>query len=146
MILVVGLNALVLAQDKPIQTTPTTTPEKIVKPAPTAISQKAAPAKEAVTIAPVKEKSAQMAKEEMPKAMPMRPGMHKNAANMIGVCSCGMTFEPTAATKYFTYNTKEYATCSDHCFQNAEKDPAAAVKKIDSNIAKIMSPPMHEMK
>jgi hypothetical protein len=141
MILVAGLSVLVMAQDKPVPTTtPTTTPERVVKPAVT--GEKAVPVKEVVKTAPVKEKAVQTAKEEKPKAMPIRPGLHKNAANMVGVCSCGMTFTPSATTKYFAYNGKEYGTCSDGCYENDIKDPAGAVKKIDENMAKMMSPAM----
>jgi hypothetical protein len=139
-ILVAAFNSLVLAQDKPVQTTPTSTPEKVVKPIKDATGATAAPANEKIKLAPIKMKTEQAPKGEKPEGMPIRPGLHKPAANMLAVCSCGMLIKPTAATKHFTYADKEYDVCSDYCLENAQKDPAAAVKTIDANMEKVMNP------
>jgi hypothetical protein len=138
-ILVAAFNSLVLAQDKPVQTTPTTTPAKVVKPVKDAVGNPA-PVKTEIKTAPIKMKTEQAPKGEKPEGMPIRPGLHKPAANMLAVCSCGMLIKPTAATKHFTFGDKEYDVCSDYCLQNAEKDPAAAVKAIDANMANVMNP------
>jgi YHS domain-containing protein len=150
-ILVAAFNALVLAQDKPVQTAPTTTPEKVVKPAikpaKDAAGEKAAQVKTEVKTAPavmktmpIKEKADETGKSEPPKGMPIHPGLRKPAANMLAVCSCGMLIKPTAATKHFTYADKEYDVCSDYCLENAQKDPAAAVKTIETHMAAVMNP------
>jgi hypothetical protein len=136
-ILIAGFNSLVLAQDKTAQTTPPTTQEKMVKPVKDATG---APAADKIKTAPVKIKNQTIEKSEKPEGMPIRPGLHKPAANMLAVCSCGMLIKPTAATKHFTYADKEYDVCSDYCLQNAQKDPAAAVKTIETHMASVMNP------
>jgi hypothetical protein len=140
-IFIAGINALALAQDKPAQTPPsTTTPQRVVKPVKEAVDESGAAATEKIKTAPVKVKTQPIAKGEKPEGMPMRPGLHKPAANMLAVCSCGMLIKPTAATKHFTFGDKEYDVCSDYCLQNAQKDPAAAVKTIETHMASVMSP------
>jgi hypothetical protein len=64
-----------------------------------------------------------------------------HAANMVAVCASGKVFKPTAETKYVEANGKEYACCSDKCHEMGMKDPAAAAKMADENMAKMMAPP-----
>jgi len=140
-ILVAGFSAIALAQEKTNETTPSkTTTQKVVKPVKNAVSEGGNQAGEKIKTTPAKVKIQPVDKGEKPEGMPVRPGLHKPAANMVAVCSCGMLVKPTATTKYFTYGDKEYAVCSDYCLENAKKDPAAAVKAIDANMAKVMSP------
>lgn len=138
-VFMVGFSAVAMADEKTNQTPPsTTTPQKVVKPAKEAVDESGAPAK--VKVAPIKMKTEQAAKSEKPEGMPIRPGLHKPAANMLAVCSCGMLIKPSATTKYFNHADKEYAMCSDYCVQNAKKDPAAAIKTIEKHMAEVMSP------
>lgn len=139
LVFMVGFNAIAMADEKTNQTPPsTTTPQKVVKPVKEAVDETGAPAK--VKVAPKKMKIEQAEKGEKPEGMPIRPGLHKPAANMLAVCSCGMLIRPSATTKYFSYGDKEYAMCSDYCVKNAEKDPAAAIKAIEKHMAEVMSP------
>jgi hypothetical protein len=108
--------------------------------------------KPAVTAEPAKVKMTkpEPAKELGTKQMPAKPPMGKpehrmRAANSVDVCACGMVFKPNSNTKYFTYEGKEYACCSDGCHEMGLKDPAKAAKMADDNMAKMMSPKM-EMK
>jgi YHS domain-containing protein len=115
--------------------------------------EKAAPPVQKPAAAPEKVK-ATMQKTAVPEkpqqamqGMPMKPGLHKKFANELAVCGCGMAFQPTPSTKFFTYNGKEYAVCSDGCYEMAKKDPAAVAKMADANMAKMMnSMPMTPMK
>lgn len=134
-----GFNTIALADEKADQTPPSkTTPQKVIKPVKEVVDETGAPAK--VKVAPVKMKAEQAEKSEKPEGMPIRPGLHKPAANMLAVCSCGMLIRPSADTKYFEYADKEYAMCSDYCVNNAKKDPTAAIKAIETHMAKVMSP------
>ncbi len=138
-IFMVGFNAVALADEKTNQTPPSTsTPQKVVKPVKEAVDETGAPAK--VKVAPIKMKTEQAPEVEKPEGMPIHPGLHKPAANMLAVCSCGMLIKPSATTKYFRYSDKEYAMCSDYCVKNAEKDPAAAIKTIEKHMAEAMIP------
>jgi hypothetical protein len=138
-IFMAGFNAIALADEKTNQTPPSsTTPQKVVKPVKETVDETGAPAK--VKVAPIKMKTEQAEKAEKPEGMPIRPGLHKPAANMLAVCSCGMLIKPSSTTKYFNYGDKEYAMCSDYCVKNAEKDPAAAIKTIEKHMAELMSP------
>jgi hypothetical protein len=62
-------------------------------------------------------------------------------ANMVAVCACGKVFHPDATTKFIEANGKEYACCSDKCHEMGMKDPVAAAKMADDNMAKLMAPP-----
>jgi YHS domain-containing protein len=84
------------------------------------------------------------AKGESTKAVQGRTAahMHKPIANELAVCACGKVFTPGPETKYMEHNGKEYAFCSDGCYEKAMKDPAGVTKMADDNKAKLMTPPM----
>ncbi|NLI16607.1 MAG: hypothetical protein GX409_10020 [candidate division Zixibacteria bacterium] len=138
-VFMVGFATIAMADEKTDQTPPsTTTPQKVVKPIKETAAESDAPAK--VKATPAKLKAVQAEIAETPEGMPAHPSIFKPAANMLAVCSCGMLIKPSDTTKYFSYGDKKYALCSDYCLQNAQKDPAAAVKAIESNMAKLMNP------
>ncbi len=68
----------------------------------------------------------------------------KLAANEVAVCACGKVFKPTASTKYIEYEGKSYACCSDPCHEKGMKDPAAAAKMAEENMAKLTAPPVEK--
>jgi YHS domain-containing protein len=139
MALLLGQFAFVMAQEKPAppsqkpavtQEKPAIMPEKPVAP------QKPVtpPAKQAET------------KNQPPKTMPIKPNMPMKTANMVAICGCGMVFEPNEKTKYFEYEGKKYAVCSDACYEMAMKNPADVAKMADYNMAKLMQPMSKGMK
>jgi hypothetical protein len=80
--------------------------------------------------------AAKMEKKEM------APKHHMgHPANVVAVCACGKVFHPDATTKFIEANGREYACCSDKCHEMGMKDPAAAAKMADENMAKLMAPP-----
>ena len=119
--IVIGQSVGVMAQEKPA-----------IKPQPVKI---APPAKSDIT-KPIPQKT-EPGKD--PSGMPPKPHQ-KMAANMMAVCSCGMTFKPDANTKYFEYEGKEFACCSDYCYEKGTKDPATSAKTIEDRMNKMIKP------
>jgi hypothetical protein len=118
-VMLFSVAAVVMAQEKPVGTTPVPAKVKMVKPEPI---------------------KAPGTKPEEGKAPMGRPEHHMRAANSVDVCACGMVFKPNANTKFFTYEGKDYACCSDGCHEMGMKDPAKAAKMADDNMAKMMAP------
>ncbi len=82
-------------------------------------------------VAPVKAEAKTAAKGHAGKMQP---------ANVVAVCGCGMVFVPDATTKFVEYAGKEYACCTEGCHKMAEKNPEAAAKMAEENLAKLMKP------
>lgn len=59
-------------------------------------------------------------------------------ANGVAVCGCGKVFAPSASTKNFAVNGKQYACCSEECHKKlATMNAADAAKLCESQIAKL---------
>jgi hypothetical protein len=75
-------------------------------------------------------------KEAVAKTMP-----HPGFANMVAVCGCGKVFKPDANTKFFSYEGKEYACCSEECHKKlTTMAPADAAKMCDDQMKKLEAP------
>lgn len=58
-------------------------------------------------------------------------------SNTMAVCGCGMTFTPTAETKYIEFNGKSYACCTEGCHKMASGNPEMAAKMSEDAMAKM---------
>jgi YHS domain-containing protein len=53
------------------------------------------------------------------------------------LCGCGKKFTVDETTEYLSYGGKSYACCSHACHEMAAKDPAAAAKATQEQLAKM---------
>ena len=60
-------------------------------------------------------------------------------ANSVVICRCGRVFTPTATTESFTFEGKQYMTCSDACYKIAMSDPTKAAKDSEENKSKLLA-------
>jgi CDGSH-type Zn-finger protein len=88
--------------------------------------------------------AAAMAEKATSTALAQLSQVKVDVANVIAVtdkgtkalCGCGKQFTIDEDTEYIKFGGKSYACCTHECHEMASKDPAAAVKSFEEQLAK----------